>query len=154
MVDRSHLEREPNGRARRHVRCLTVVMRTARPLVPARRRRSVAKAAPSTKHLLELFLVAVYRGVTKAEHATPIPLRDIATELGLSENLAEKVAEFLESQGLIDYDDQAVDITIPGMIRTEELLAPTPERTSGTPPRARWHPAAPDERARRVGHHE
>ncbi len=76
----------------------------------------------STKDVLQLFLVAVYRRAIKVDHATATPLRELAAELGLSEAFAEKVAEFLESQGLIDYDDQAVDITIPGMVRAEEMV--------------------------------
>ena len=72
-----------------------------------------------------MFLVTVYRHATKSEHGKATPLTEIAAELGLSEGLSEKVAEFLESQGLVDYDDQAVDITIPGMVKTEEILAPS-----------------------------
>jgi hypothetical protein len=81
-----------------------------------------SRVGVSTKRLLEVFLVTLYRRATAAEHATPTPLREIAKELVLSEGLAEKIAEFLESQGVIDYDDQAVDITIPGMIRAEEIM--------------------------------
>ena len=93
----------------------------------ARPRPSTVAGKTSTKQLLEVFLVTVYRRATKAEHATATPLRDLAQELELSEGLAEKIAEFLESQGVIDYDDQAVDITIPGMIRAEEILSPRSE---------------------------
>ena len=73
-------------------------------------------------------MIIVYRHATKFEHATPMPLTTIQKELELSEALAEKIAEFLETEGLVDYDDQAVDITIPGMLRTEEILAPVLDR--------------------------
>jgi hypothetical protein len=102
----------------------------------ARPQAPVTTTSPgSTKHLLDAFLVTVYRRATKAEHAKPTPLSEIANELELSEGLSEKVAEFLESQGLIDYDDQAVDITIPGMIRSEDILAPRTVRNGGSRPK-------------------
>jgi hypothetical protein len=75
---------------------------------------------------VEALLVLAYRRVVAAEHAKPIPLEDLARELDMSEGLSEKIAGFLESEGLIDYDDQAVDVTIPGMARAEAILRGEP----------------------------
>jgi hypothetical protein len=76
--------------------------------------------------LVEALLVLAYRRVVAAEHAKPVPLEALARELDMSEGLSEKIAGFLESEGLIDYDDQAVDVTIPGMVRAEAILRGEP----------------------------
>jgi Mn-dependent DtxR family transcriptional regulator len=79
-------------------------------------------AVPDTKHLVEAFLVHAYRAVAAFGHAKAISVDDLAKSLGVPTEIAEKVAAFLEAQGLVDYDNQAVDVTIPGMIKAEALL--------------------------------
>ena len=68
---------------------------------------------------LDAFLTAVHGASQEAAHGKPKPLADVARELGIPEALAIKVAVFLESEGLIEYDEQAVDITIAGMLEVE-----------------------------------
>jgi hypothetical protein len=98
---------------------------------------------PDVKQTLEAFLILAYRHVVAAEHTKALALHDIARKLKIPEALAVKLAVFLESEGLLDYDDQAVDITIPGMLRAEAILrgesgiagekaAPAPKCTART----------------------
>lgn len=74
--------------------------------------------------LLDRFLLATYEHAQTTNHESSIPTDDVAKKLGISDPLAEKVATFLESEGLLDYENQAVDITIEGMLRAESLLRP------------------------------
>ena len=97
--------------------------------------RTLASMPPAGPHdirkTLETFLLLAYEAAAGARHAKAMPLAEIAEKLAIAPGLAEKVAEFLESEGLIDYDDQAVDITIPGMLHAEKILRgePPPEVT-------------------------
>lgn len=79
-------------------------------------------AAGDTRRTLDAFLLAAYRGAVAVRHEQAVPIAAIATELSIGERLAHKVAAFLETEGLIDYDDQAIEITVEGMLRTEEML--------------------------------
>lgn len=81
-----------------------------------------SSAVPDIRHTLDGFLVLAYRRVVEAAHADSIVVEEIARALTIPEELAVKVATFLEAEGLIDYDNQAVDVTIPGMLRAEALL--------------------------------
>lgn len=78
--------------------------------------------------VLDKFLLATYDHAQTTAHESPIKTDDLATKLGISAPFAEKVATFLESEGLLDYDNQAVDITIEGMLRAESLLRPRPAK--------------------------
>lgn len=82
-------------------------------------------ATPDLEQTLDAFLLLTYARVVAAEHTKAVPLVEIARKLAIPEGLAEKVAAFLETEGLVDYDDQAVDITITGMLRAEGLMAET-----------------------------
>ena len=89
------------------------------------REASTAASSPAptdTRRSLDAFLMAVYRGSLAVGHDQAVPLAAIAGELAVGERLAHKIAAFLETEGLVDYDDQAVDITIEGMLRAEEIL--------------------------------
>jgi hypothetical protein len=83
-------------------------------------------AVTDVRESVEALLVLAYRRAVAAEHLKAIPLEELARELRMSEGLSEKIAGFLESEGLVDYDDQAVDITIPGMVRAEAILRGEP----------------------------
>jgi hypothetical protein len=78
--------------------------------------------ASDIRKTLDAFLLLAHHHAAATQHAKATPLADLARELGIADGLAEKVAVFLESEGMIDYDDQAVDITIPGILRAEKLL--------------------------------
>lgn len=78
--------------------------------------------------MLDKFLLATYEHARTTKHESSIPTKDVATKLGISGPFAEKVATFLESGGLLDYENQAVDITIEGMLRAESLLRPRPPK--------------------------
>lgn len=78
--------------------------------------------------LLDKFLLATYEHGQTTAHESPIKTDDLAKQLAISAPFAEKVATFLESEGLLDYDNQAVDITIEGMLRAESLLRPRPPK--------------------------
>lgn len=78
--------------------------------------------------VLDKFLLATYEHAQATNHEGTIPTDDVAKKLGISGPFAEKVATFLESEGLLDYDNQAVDITIEGMLRAESLLRPRPPK--------------------------
>ena len=101
-------------------------------------KKSTARV-PDVKKTLEAFLVLAYQRVVGAKHAKAAPLDDLARELKLPEELAEKIARFLESEGLVDYEDQAVDLTIPGMLKAESLLrgdrVDRPDAAKVAPPR-------------------
>ena len=72
--------------------------------------------------VLDKFLLATYEHAKATNHESAIPTDEVAKKLGISEPFAEKVATFLESEGLLE--NQAVDITIEGMLRAESLLRP------------------------------
>jgi Mn-dependent DtxR family transcriptional regulator len=78
--------------------------------------------------VLDKFLLVTYEHAESTNHESSIPTDDVAKKLGISGPFAEKVATFLESEGLLDYDYQAVDITIEGMLRAESLLRPRPAK--------------------------
>jgi Mn-dependent DtxR family transcriptional regulator len=78
--------------------------------------------------VLDKFLLATYQHAEATNHESPIATDDLAKKLGISDPFAEKIATFLESEGLLDYDNQAVDITIEGMLRAESLLRPRPAK--------------------------
>jgi len=78
--------------------------------------------------VLDKFLLATYEHAQKTAHESSIKTDDVAKQLSISEPFAEKVATFLESEGLLDYENQAVDITIEGMLRAESLLRPRPAK--------------------------
>ncbi len=79
-------------------------------------------AATDIKSILDTFLLAAHRRSEAIQHEKGIPLAELAREVSISDGLAEKVATFLESEGLVDYDDQAIDITVLGMLRAEALV--------------------------------
>lgn len=97
-------------------------------------------AAASIRQILEAFLVAAHRAAQESDHAEPVLVTDIAKELGISEPLAEKVAVFLETEGLLDYDDQSVDITVAGMLHVEgdrkKLRPSSPDGAGGAGPKS------------------
>ncbi len=78
-------------------------------------------SAPIEKTLQD-FLLLAYRRMVDGRYAKATALADLARELGVADGLGVKIAVFLESEGLVDYDDQAIDVTIPGMMRAEALL--------------------------------
>jgi Mn-dependent DtxR family transcriptional regulator len=80
------------------------------------------------REVLDKFLLATYEHAQATAHEKPISTDEVAKKLGISAPFAEKVATFLESEGLLDYDNQAVDITIEGMLRAESLLRPRPAK--------------------------
>lgn len=90
-------------------------------------------AAPTSdvRTALDRFLLAAYEHAEATAHASPLPTDDLAKQLSIAPPLAEKIATFLEAEGLLDYDNQAVDITIKGMLRAEALLHP---RSAKAPP--------------------
>ena len=81
-----------------------------------------ASKGPDTRQTLESFLRFVYARATDAAHAKATPLADVTQELGIAPALAAKIATFLEGQGLIEYADQTVDITVTGMLQVEKIL--------------------------------
>lgn len=71
---------------------------------------------------IDRFLVAAYERGQKAEWAQSAATDAIASELGVPPALAKKVADFLEREGLVDHEDQAVDLTVEGILRAESIL--------------------------------
>lgn len=100
------------------------------------------KRGSDVREVLDRFLLVTYEHAQESAHETPIPTAEVAKHLRISEPFAEKIATFLESEGLLDYDNQAVDITIEGMLRAEQLMRPG--ATSSASARA---PASPGPRA-------
>jgi Mn-dependent DtxR family transcriptional regulator len=78
--------------------------------------------AADTRVTIDRFLVLTYEQANLSEHAAPLPLATLAAQLQIPPKLAEKIADFLERTGLVNYDDQAVDLTIEGMLKVEELM--------------------------------
>jgi Mn-dependent DtxR family transcriptional regulator len=85
-------------------------------------------AVSDVREVLDKFLLTTYEHAQTTNHESSIPTDDVAKKLAISGPFAEKVATFLESEGLLDYDNQAVDITIEGMLRAESLLRPRPPK--------------------------
>jgi Mn-dependent DtxR family transcriptional regulator len=71
---------------------------------------------------LDAFLLAAHKASEAVSYERAVPLTELATAVGIGPHLAEKVADFLEGEGLVDYDDQAIDITIEGILRAEDIL--------------------------------
>jgi Mn-dependent DtxR family transcriptional regulator len=90
-------------------------------------------AKTDVRATLDRFLLAAYDHAEDTSHASPIATDDLAERLSISPDFAEKIATFLESEGLLDYDNQAVDITIQGMLRAESLLNPPPTKPPPAP---------------------
>jgi len=57
----------------------------------------------------------------EAAYATRLPVEALSAELGIAPKLGEKVASYLETQGLLNYDSQAVDLTVEGILKAEEI---------------------------------
>jgi len=71
---------------------------------------------------LDSFILAALKASEALSHERAVPLEELATSVGIGRHLAEKIAAYLEAEGLVDYDDRAIDITIDGILRAEEIL--------------------------------
>ncbi|MFO0604072.1 MAG: hypothetical protein U0324_12900 [Polyangiales bacterium] len=99
---------------------------------------------------IDEFLVAVVRHARGKGYAEAAPAAEVAAGLGIPGPLGRKVAEFLEREGLVDYEDQNVDPTVEGILRAEsierrardgERLKERPETGPRVSPRSRPPPS-------------
>ena len=70
---------------------------------------------------LDRFLGMAYDKSREAAYSTRLPVEALSAELGIAPKLGEKVANYLETQGLLNYDSQAVDLTVEGILKAEEI---------------------------------
>lgn len=79
---------------------------------------------------MDRFLFAVYEEQRRGGYATRVGLDTLAALLSVSAPLTEKIAQFLEREGLLELDQDLVDLTVEGILRAESIQRDT------TPPRA------------------
>lgn len=74
------------------------------------------------RETLDRFLVVTYERAKLGAYEAPVSVAQVAADMGVPLALATKIARFFEHEGLVDYDDQAVDITVEGILRAETIL--------------------------------
>jgi hypothetical protein len=117
--------------------------------------KKMTEAKPSTasgdiRKTLDAFLLAALRASEELDHERPVALDELARAVGIGPHLAEKIATFLEGEGLVDYDDQAIDITVEGILRAEDILrGGDKEERKDDAPKANGRDLKPSETDRR-----
>jgi Mn-dependent DtxR family transcriptional regulator len=71
---------------------------------------------------IDACLIAAYRAARAALYATAPTTIEIAEATTLAIDLVEKIAMYLERKGLVDYDNQQLDITVEGILRAQAIL--------------------------------
>lgn len=70
---------------------------------------------------LDRFLGMAYDKSREGGYAARLHVEALSAELGIAPKLGEKIANYLETQGLLNYDSQAVDLTVEGILKAEEI---------------------------------
>lgn len=80
-------------------------------------------AAVGIRSQIDRFLEIVYAQAQRSGYAEMITLGEIVAQSGMPFRLVEKISRYLEREGLLEYGQRAVDLTVEGIMRVESLLA-------------------------------
>ena len=70
---------------------------------------------------MDRFLTIVYREQRQSGYAVRVGLDTLAVALAVTPALAAKIAQYLEREGLLELEQELVDLTIEGILRSESI---------------------------------
>ena len=79
---------------------------------------------------MDRFLLIVYREQRPSGYAVRVGLDTLAVALAVTPELTAKIAQYLEREGLLELEQELVDLTIEGILRSESIA-----RDAARPPR-------------------
>lgn len=83
---------------------------------------AMSKTAPDDlRKTLDRFLVALYDEQRRTGYEARVGLDTLATSLSVTPSLTEKIAQYLEREGLLELDQELVDLTVEGILRAESI---------------------------------
>lgn len=70
---------------------------------------------------MDRFLLALYEAQRASGYADRVGLAALAGTLSVTPALTEKIAHYLEREGLLDFEHELVDLTVEGILRAESI---------------------------------
>lgn len=70
---------------------------------------------------MDRFLLALYESQRASGYADRVGLAELATSLSVTPALTEKIAHYLEREGLLDFEHELLDLTVEGILRAESI---------------------------------
>lgn len=97
----------------------------------AKSARRVRRATPDAvaepalddiRETMDRFIAALYERQRAESYRAAVELDAFAVGLGVVDRLATKIALYLEREGFLEFDKDAVDLTVEGILRAEGIL--------------------------------
>ncbi|MDB4932708.1 MAG: hypothetical protein JWM10_5192 [Myxococcaceae bacterium] len=93
-----------------------------------------ATAPDDIRVTMDRFLVATYDEQRAHGHATRVGLDTLAASLAVTPALIEKIAQYLEREGLLEFEQDLVDLTVEGILRAESIARDAARKPDPTAP--------------------
>jgi Mn-dependent DtxR family transcriptional regulator len=90
-----------------------------------------ASAPDDIRVTMDRFLIATYDEQRAHGYAARVGLDALTAALALAPALVEKIAQYLEREGLLEFEQDMVDLTVEGILRAESIARDAARKPDG-----------------------